>query len=360
MSKKLRWAIIILIAVRIVGGFVYSQIPKTNKDLEAADKIMQSAPANRRVLNVNAKVISPQVLTDEIYINGNLVPDEEVNLSFETSGKIIKIYFDEGGYVKKGQLLAKVNDRPLQAQLQKLESQLKLAEDRVYRQDALLKKDAVSQEALEQVQTELATLHADIELVKANIELTELRAPFDGVIGLRQVSEGAYATPTTLIASLTKVSPLKVEFAVPERYASDITKGTNLTFNIEGKLNDYSAQVYAMESKIDPSTRTLPIRAIYPNTQRELLPGRYTSIKLKRAEIKDAIAIPSEAIIPEMGKDIIFLYKSGKAQPIEITRGIRTESEVQVIEGLQIGDTIITSGTLQLRTGLPVTLDNIN
>ena len=360
MSKKLRWAIIILIGVGIVGGFVYSQIPKTNKDLEAADKIMQSAPANRRVLNVNAKVISPQVLTDEIYINGNLVPDEEVNLSFETSGKIIKIYFDEGGYVKKGQLLAKVNDRPLQAQLQKLESQLKLAEDRVYRQDALLKKDAVSQEALEQVQTELATLHADIELVKANIELTELRAPFDGVIGLRQVSEGAYATPTTLIASLTKVSPLKVEFAVPERYASDITKGTNLTFNIEGKLNDYSAQVYAMESKIDPSTRTLPIRAIYPNTQRELLPGRYTSIKLKRAEIKDAIAIPSEAIIPEMGKDIIFLYKSGKAQPIEITRGIRTESEVQVIEGLQIGDTIITSGTLQLRTGLPVTLDNIN
>ncbi len=360
MNKKLKWAIIILIGVGIVGGFVYSQIPKTNKDLEAADKIVKSTPANKRILNVNAKVITPQLLTDEILINGSLVPDEEVDLSFETSGKIVKINFDEGSHVKKGQLLAKVNDRSLQAQLQKLESQLKLAEDRVYRQSALLKKDAVSQEALEQVQTELATLHADIELVKANIELTELRAPFDGVIGLRQVSEGAYATPTTFIASLTKVSPLKIEFAVPERYASDITKGTNLTFNIEGKLNDYSAKVYAMESMIDPSTRTLPIRAIYPNTQRELLPGRYTSIKLKRAEIKDAIAIPSQAIIPEMGKDIIFLYKSGKAQPVEITRGIRTESEVQVVEGLQIGDTIITSGTLQLRTGLPVTLDNID
>ena len=360
MNKKLKWAIIILIGVAIVGGFVYSQIPKTNKDLAAADKIAKSTPANRRILNVNAKVITPQLLTDEILINGNLVPDEEVNLSFETSGKIVAINFEEGSHVRKGQLLAKVNDRSLQAQLLKLESQLKLAEDRVYRQSALLKKDAVSQEALEQVQTELATLHADIELVKANIELTELRAPFDGVIGLRQVSEGAYATPTTLVASLTKVSPLKIEFAVPERYASDIVKGTNLTFNIEGKLNDYSAKVYAMESKIDPLTRTLPIRAIYPNTQRELLPGRYTSVKLKRAEIKDAIAIPSQAIIPEMGKDIIFLYKSGKAQPVEITRGIRTESEVQVVEGLQIGDTIITSGTLQLRTGLPVTLDNID
>ena len=360
MNKKLKWGLYILIGLGIIAAIIYTQWP-TNKNSE--NQTANSAKPtsnNRRILNVNAKIIRPQLLIDEIAISGNLVPDEEVDLSFETSGKITEINFYEGSQIRKGQLLAKVNDRPLQAQLQRLESQLKLAEDRVYRQSALLKKDAVSQEALEQVQTELATLNADIELVKANIALTELRAPFDGVIGLRQVSVGAYTTPTTQIAKLTKISPLKIEFAVPERYATDVQKGTNLTFRVEGKLKDYDAKVYALESKIDPITHTLPIRALYPNANGELLPGRYTSVLLKRAEISDAIAIPSQAIVPEMGKDIIYLYKNGKAQPVEIISGIRTASEVQVVKGLQIGDTIITSGTLQLRTSLPVTLDNID
>ena len=129
---------------------------------------------------------------------------KRVDLSFETSGKIVEINFEEGTAVKKGQLLAKVNDRQLQAQLQRLVSQLKLAEDRVFRQDALLKRDAVSKEAYEQVKTDLATLNADIEIIKTNIELTELRAPFDGIIGLRQVSVGTYASPTTVVAKLTK------------------------------------------------------------------------------------------------------------------------------------------------------------
>ena len=166
----------------------------------------------RQVLNVNAKIIKPQSLTDEFTTTGVLLPDEEVDLSFETSGKIVEINFEEGTSVKKGQLLAKVNDRQLQAQLQRLVSQLKLAEDRVFRQDALLKRDAVSKEAYEQVKTDLATLNADIEIIKANIELTELRAPFDGVIGLRQVSIGTYASPTTVVAKLTKIAPLKVKF----------------------------------------------------------------------------------------------------------------------------------------------------
>ena len=193
-------------------------------------------------------------MTDEFTTTGVLLPDEEVDLSFETSGKIVEINFEEGTPVKKGQLLAKVNDRQLQAQLQRLVSQLKLAEDRVFRQDALLKRDAVSKEAYEQVKTDLATLNADIEIVKANIELTELRAPFDGIIGLRQVSVGTYASPTTVVAKLTKIAPLKVEFSVPERYAKQIKKGTNLNFSVEGKLDAFGAQVYAVESAIDPNS----------------------------------------------------------------------------------------------------------
>lgn len=360
MNKKVKWGIIIVIGAGIIGGGIYTQLPKENKELTAADMVMTGQRGGKKILNVNAKIIKPQLLKDEIQISGSLLPDEEVDLSFETSGKIVEINFEEGSFVKKGQLLAKVNDRPLQAQLQRLVSQLKLAEDRVFRQNALLERDAVSKEAYEQVKTDLATLNADIDLVKANILQTEMRAPFDGVIGLRQVSIGTYASPTTIVAKLTKISPLKVEFSVPERYAGDVKTGAGLDFTLEGKLNTLHATVYARESKIDPTTHTLTIRALYPNTNGSVLPGRYASIKLNKEEIDNAIAVPSEAIVPEMGKDKVFLYRSGKAEPVEITTGIRTESEVQVVQGLNVGDTIIISGTLQLRTGLPVTLDNIN
>ncbi|MDR0938854.1 MAG: efflux RND transporter periplasmic adaptor subunit [Mediterranea sp.] len=361
MNKKIKWGIIILVGVAIVGGGIYSQLPKTNDELNAADKMAPGGQnARRQVLNVNAKIITPQSLTDGFTTTGVLLPDEEVDLSFETSGKIVEINFEEGTSVTKGQLLAKVNDRPLQAQLQRLTAQLKLAEDRVFRQDALLKRDAVSKEAYEQVKTDLATLNADIEIVKENIKLTELRAPFDGVIGLRQVSVGSYASPTTVVAKLTKIAPLKVEFSVPERYANQIRKGTNLSFRVEGRLNSFDAKVYAVESAIDPDMHQFTARALYPNTARTLLPGRYASVSLKKEEIPDAIAIPTQAIVPEMGKDKVFLYRSGKAEPVEITTGMRTDAEVQVVKGLQPGDTLITSGTLQLRMGLPVSLDNID
>lgn len=360
MNKKIKWSLIGFIGIGLIGWGVYSQLPKTNKDLKEADNTSKTQTKGKQVLNVNAKIIKPESLTDVLKTSGILLPDEEVDLSFETSGKIVEINFMEGTQVKKGQLLAKVNDLKLQAELQRLQAQLKLAEDRVYRQQTLLKRDAVSQEAYEQVKTDLATLNADINIVKENIALTELRAPFDGIIGLRQVSIGTYASPTTIVAKLTKISPLKVEFAVPERYANDMKKGINLDFFIEGELNAYQAKVYAVESTVDQQLHQLTVRAIYPNHDQTLLPGRYASIELKKDEISNAIAIPTEAIVQELGKDKVYLYKSGKAEPVDVITGIRTEAEVQVVKGLQVGDTIITSGTLQLRTGLPVKLDNIN
>lgn len=360
MNKRIKWGIIWFIGLGLAGLGVHTFTPRENEELSEAETQKPTQEKKKKPLNVNAQVIRPHLITDQIFVSGRLMPDEEVDLSFETSGKIIDINFSEGSTVSKGQLLAKVNDSQLKAQLARLEAQMPLAEDRVFRQNALLQRDAVSKEAYEQVKTELATLHADIENVKANLAMTELRAPFDGVIGLRQVSTGAYASPTTVVAKLTKITPLKVEFAIPERYARQVKKGTNLSFKIEGRLDAYHAQVYATESSIDPETHTLTVRALYPNRQGELLPGRYADVQLKQTEIKDAIAIPSEAIVPEMGKNKVFLYRSGVAQPVEVEIGIRTESEVQIVRGLAAGDTILTSGTLQLRMGMPVILDKIN
>lgn len=361
MDKRVRWGIIAFLLVGLTSWGIYHFFPRSKRDSKQEIAPTQSRQGgNKRVLNVNATIIRDHDLVDDINPIGRLMPDEEVDLSFQTSGLITHIYFNEGTQVTKGQLLAKVNDAPLQAQLKKFEAQLKLAEDRVFRQSALLEKDAVSKEAYEQVKTDLEILHADIQLVKANIALTELRAPFDGLIGLRQVSEGAYASPSTVIATLTKVSPLKIEFSIPERYTNEIKAGTKVNFTVDGSLDTYQASVYATASNIDPVTGTFAVRALYSNAKGTLLPGKHAKVWVRRFEASDAIVIPSQAIVPEMGMDKVFLYKNGKAEPTFVTKGLRTDANVQILEGLQLGDTLITSGTLQLRTGMAVTLDYIN
>ncbi|WP_455628661.1 efflux RND transporter periplasmic adaptor subunit [Parabacteroides chinchillae] len=366
MTKRVKWSVTSVIILLIIGMIVYPQFKskyiasKAQKDVTIPTP---GATAQKRTLNINAEILRYRTLTDKILSTGSTLPDEEVDLAFESSGKVVAIYFTEGTHVKAGDLLAKINDKPLQAQLKKLEAQVPLAKDRVYRQHTLLEKDAVSQEAYEQVATEYEKLMADIELVKANIAQTELRAPFDGIIGLRSVSEGAYVTSSSsVIAKLTKISPLKIEFSIPESYASEVKDGSPIVFRMEkdGLLHDYKATVYAVESKVDTDTRTLRVRATYPNTGESILPGRYTSVEITRREIKDALAIPSEALIPEMGKDIVYLYKSGVAEPAEVKIGLRTEDRVQILSGLTSGDTLIVSGVMQLRTGMKVSIDNLD
>lgn len=312
-----------------------------------------------QVLNVSAVIIAPSTVTETINSTGSLIPDEEVELSFETSGKIVNIFFTEGTRVSKGDLLAKINDRHLQAQLMKLEAQKKLVQEKEFRQRSLLDRDAISRESYDQVATELSALEADIMLVKARIAETELRAPFDGTIGLRYFSEGAYASPNTKIARLVKLKPMKIEFSIPERYAGIIGVGFPVTFRIDGIANSFAANVYALDPKVDMGTRTILVRALYPNRNEELKPGRYTSISLQLAEVKDAIAIPTEALIPEMDGEKVFLLRSGRAMPVKVTTGLRTESTIQITNGLQFGDTLITTGILQLRQGLPVVLDKL-
>ncbi|MDR2765260.1 MAG: efflux RND transporter periplasmic adaptor subunit [Tannerella sp.] len=358
MTKMVKWIVTGIIVLFIIGMIVY---PRIKREWVAKDDPGPVAPApqQRRMLNVNAIVLIPQILSDRTHTTADILPDEEVDLAFEASGKIVGIFFQEGSRVRKGDLLAKINDEPLQAELHKLEAQIQLANARVFRQRTLLDKDAVSQEAYEQVKTEYEKLMADIELVKAHIAQTELRAPFEGIIGLRYVSEGAYVSASTRIAKLTKISPVKIDFSVPEKYAEDIVSGTDVTFRLSGSQKEYHSKVYAIESKVDMATRTLVARAIYPNQDENIRPGRYAEVQLTKKEIRDALAIPSEAMTQEMGKSLVYRYRSGRADQVEIIPGIRTESQLQVISGLNAGDTVIVSGIMQLRSGLPVTLDNI-
>lgn len=351
-----RWIAVGVIALLGAAALLYNFAWKKGP-LDDAPVI---ASRQQTVLPIKGMVIAEQPLSFSLEnIQATLIPYEEVDLSFETSGKITHIFFREDTGVTKGELLAKINDEPLLAQLKKLEAQLQLSEDRLYRQSALLEKDAVSREAYEQAQTELAMLNADIDLVKANIAQTELRAPFDGIIGFRNVSEGAYASPTVSIAKLTKIVPLKLNFSIPEKYVDAVRQGTVVGFTVDGMQDRFEANVYAVASELDQRTRQLDVKAMYDNPRGRLLPGRSANVSIALYETDNAIVVPAEAIIKEMGIDKVYVYRNGFAQPVAIEAGQRTDAEVEVIAGLMPGDTLITTGTLQLRQGLAVKLENL-
>ncbi len=358
MNRKTKIAVFISIAVLILAMALYPKIRKLLASENPSQNSRQTmSNADRSGLVVNATVLKPQSLNNMFRVTGVLLPDEEVDLTFESSGKITGIYFLEGSFVEKGSLLAKVNDEPLQAELKKLETQLPLARDRVFRQQTLLEKDAISQETYQAVTTQLETLMADIELVKARIRQTELRAPFSGVIGLRQVSEGAYASPSVVIATLTKISPLKIEFSLTQNFVNLIKPGTEIAFRVENNLEVYKATVYAIESRLDMQTLSLFARARYTNSGGKIKPGQSASIQIQLDQIDNAIVIPSISSIKEMGRDIAYIYDNGKAKEVEVVTGLRTSSSVEIIDGLSIGDTLLTTGVMQLRSGMPVRID---
>ncbi len=358
---------IIRITMTITAGVViillifYPKIkPLWNKASEGGQLMPQrGAGRGNQPLFASGYVIIPVQMNEMIRSTGTLLPDEEVELTFETQGKVVGIYFDEGRRVKKGELLAKLNDAPLQAQLLKLQAQHKLTEEKVFRQKQLLDRDAISRESYDQVATELQTIEADIKLLEARISETELRAPFDGIIGLRLISEGAYATTQTPLARLVKISPLKLEFSIPERYAGDVSPGFPVKFSIDGISKEFQADVYAIDPKIEINTRTIVVRAYYPNKNEELKPGRFTSVSLLLSQIDNAVAVPSEALIPEMNGVKVFVFRNGKAEQVRVTTGLRTESQIEIKSGLKFGDTLLTTAILQLRQGIPVKLDTL-
>lgn len=359
-NNTFRISITVVILLVVAGIILY---PKVKPVLfPGKGNNPQTTPRAQRAkqpLLASGYILVPTNMSELIYNTGSLLPAEEVDLAFETSGKVVGIYFEEGRNVKKGELLAKINDKPLQAQLLKLQAQKKLVEEREFRQRQLLDRDAISRESYDQVATDLQLLEADIMLIEARIRETELRAPFDGVVGLRMISEGAYATTQTNIVRLVKTRPLKIEFSVPERYAGEITPGFPISFLVDGYSNSFEAKVYAINPTVDINTRTIVVRALYPNTNGELKPGRFASVKALLSEIENTISIPTEALIPEMSGEKVYIFKNGKASARKVTSGLRTESHVQIKSGLNIGDTLLTTAILQLRDDLPVQLDTV-
>ncbi len=346
MNKKLK--IILYASIGIIVLFLIA-LPKLQSDDGSNNPppaVMRGAP-----VQVSAYILKPENLANRVISSGTIFANEEVQLRSEVAGKITGIYFREGTRVKKGDLLVKINDAELQAQLTRAESRLKLLQDREYRQRVLLQREAISQEDYDAALNELNVSKADVEIIKAQIEKTEIIAPFDGTIGLRYVSEGSFVNNNTVIAGLQDTNPVKIDFSIPERYSGSVKTGDPVQFRVVGSERVFTGKVYAIESKIDPVTRTLSIRAICPNNDGDLIPGSFANVELVLDEIKEALLVPTQAIIPELKGQKVFLFRDGIAVPVEVETGIRTDVHVQLTSGVSAGDTVITSGLLQIRQG---------
>ena len=327
----------------------------------SSDKADQQIKGEKKSadLSIEAYIVKPRILKNNVMTTGNILANEEVELKSEVAGKVTDILFKEGTNVKKGDLLLKINDADLQAQLLRTQYILKLSEEKEYRQRKLLSREAISQEDYDAALNELNVNKAQVELIKAQIAKTEIVAPFNGRIGLRYVSVGSYITTSTDIASLQNIDPIKIDFSVPEKYAASISPGDQINFNIVGSDKTYIGKVYAVEPRINSLTRTLNIRAICSNADGRLLPGAFANVELVLKDIKNALMVPTEALIPILKGQKLDIYKNGKVVQKEVATGIRTDSTVQITDGLLPYDTVITSGILQLREGSPVTISNI-
>ena len=315
-----------------------------------------AAPAAPKAatLVVSTYLVTPSKLAERVSTTGELKANEEVELRSEAAGRLVALHFQEGEEVAAGSLLVKINDADLKAERQRTQVQRALAAQRAERVKALLDENTVSQQLYDEAAGAVKTLDAELELLEARIAKTEIRAPFAGRIGLRSMSEGGYVTSAMPIATLQDLDPIKLDFAVPEKYSGLIRAGAAIEFSVSGLDRKFSGTVYAVEPRIDSATRSVRLRARAANPERLLFPGSFAKVELVLNEQDDAVMVPTVALVPGLETTTLFVFEGGKAVSRQVETGQRTAADVQVTRGLKVGERVITSGLQQLRSGMPV------
>ncbi|SHG01541.1 membrane fusion protein, multidrug efflux system [Cnuella takakiae] len=319
----------------------------------------QQKQGPRPPAKVDAFVVNTTTVSEALEVPGNLVADEATEIHPEVSGRVTGLYIREGAYVNKGALLAKLYDGDLQAQRKKLEVQLKIAQTTEDRYNQLVQIGGISKQDYDLTSLNVSNLRADLDIIRTAIQKTEVRAPFSGKLGLKEISTGAYVTPTSVITSIQKTAGLRIDFNVPEKYTTQIKKGQNITFTVEGNDRTYNAAVMATESGIAEETRSLTVRAQVKGDATGLLPGGFAKVKLAFEPDANALMIPTQSVVPQARGKKVYVYRGGVAQFVEVTTGVRDSSKVQVLEGLKQGDTVITTGLLGLKPDAKVTIGKV-
>jgi membrane fusion protein (multidrug efflux system) len=328
----------------ILGSSVILSSCKTKKQDPVAGRQRQQGP-----VQVDGFVVTTSSVSEEVEVPGSLLPFEETAIRAEVGGRIVELNIQEGSVVQRGTLMVKLFDKDLQAQLKKLQVQLKINEKTEERNRELLKINAISQQDYDLSSLNVENLKADIESTGIEISKTEIRAPYQGTVGLRNVSLGSYISPADIVTVIRQVDRLKLDFSIPEKYAREIGKGYVVKFRVDGGSKEHQARVIATENSVDQNTRTLKVKALVNEKHPELVPGVFAKINLQLGNDNKALVVPTQAVIPNIRNKQVIILRKDSAVFTVVETGIRDSAYIQVLNGIKEGDTVITSGIMALR-----------
>ena len=338
MKRFLKITAIPLLAISLMFSCSSGKDPKNAGEKKASGPQM-----------VEGFIVKPSVVSQSITVSGTLKSFEETVLMTDISGRVVNINLPEGKFVKKGTVLVKLFDADMQATLKKLQTQLKIAEQTKKRQAELLAVSGISELEYEQTGLQVSSITDDIEVLKAQITKTEVLAPYDGTIGLRNISVGAQVTPGTPLATIRELNQMKLDFSVPEKYAGEIRAGKKVRFSIQGADTLFSATITAAEGGIDAATRNLKVRALVDQRDGILNPGSFAKVEIPLTVKPDALMIPTQAVIPQERNKKVIVARDGQAAMLTVKTGIRRPDDIEVTEGLKVGDTVVVTGVMFLK-----------
>jgi membrane fusion protein, multidrug efflux system len=336
----------------IIAVFCLSLFSCSEKKEDTTKKNQPPPPTSVDVIIAGTKEV-----TNNIEANGAAVASEMLDIHPEISGRLTFLNVPDGANISAGTVLAKINDAELQAQLNKSKVQLDLAAKTEERLRKLLVIGGINQADYDLALNNVNNIKADIELLKAQIDKTIVKAPFAGVLGLRQTSPGAYVTPQSILATLQVVNKINIDFTLPEQFASLIKKGNTVTVLTNELGVKRTATIIATQAEINASTRNLKVRAVLNGNP--INPGSFVKVLLASSNKNSNIVIPTNAIIPEADGKKVVIVKDGKGKFVTIETGLRTASGIEVVKGLTIGDSVVVTGVLFVRPNAAVKIKNI-
>ncbi len=314
-------------------------------------------PAAKPMMALAVKAVPARAATlaNEISAVGTLVANESVMIRPEVAGRVATIHFSEGQPVAAGAPLVTLDAAEVRAQLEASRADERLAQQRSERTAELFKKNFISQQALDDAREAWRKTTARRQEDEARMAKTELRAPFAGIVGLRQISAGAYLRAGDDIARLDKIDVMKLDFRIPETYLGKLTREQPVRLRVDAYPDErFQARVYAVETSVDEKTRTVMLRARVPNPGTRLKPGMFARVSLELDSRANVVIVPEQAISPRGNKTFLFKVVEGKALLIEVKLGARRTGEVEITQGVAAGEMVITENQPMLQPGMVV------
>lgn len=299
-------------------------------------------------------------LQDDLRATGTLQSNDAVMLRPEVAGRITRINFSDGQRVSKGQLLLAFDSAVARAEVQQVEAELRIARANLQRNTELAQQRFIAERVREESAATVQVLEAKLALVQARLDKLEIRAPFAGIMGIANVSVGDYVKDGVDIAHLQDISQVKVDFRIPERFIGQVKKGQGLELSVDAYPKEtFKARVDAIDPQVESSGRSVLLRGRIANPDSRLKPGMFARVRLVLAERGEALMVPEEALVPGGQEMAVWKVVEGKAQRTPVKTGLRREAQVEVLEGLQAGDIVVTAGQVRLsRDGMPVRILN--